>query len=107
MRAFYQGCHDYTTAATAISGTSGFVAVLSNAPKLAAWLTAVVALASTLDLVFGFDKKAVVHDALCRRFTELAAKIEAMSATEDNLIKAKEQRLAIEVTIPRQSRGLL
>jgi hypothetical protein len=43
MRAFYQACHDYTNAATAISGTSGFVAVMSSAPIAAAWLTGIVA----------------------------------------------------------------
>jgi hypothetical protein len=104
MRAFYQSCHDYTTAATAISGTSGFIAVLANSSHLAAWLTAIVAIASTLDLVFGFDKKAAVHDVLCRRFTELASQIVEWNATPENLTKARERRLKIEADEPTERR---
>ncbi len=104
MRAFYQAAHDYSTAATAISGTSGFVAVLAWAPRVALALTAIVAISSTLDLVFGFDKKALVHDGLCRRFTALAAKIEDTPATLENLCKVKEARLEIEMDEPTERR---
>jgi hypothetical protein len=104
MRAFYQSCHDYTTAATAISGTSGFIAVLAQSARLAAWLTAIVAIASTLDLVFGFDKKAAMYDGLCRRFTELASQIERWPATPDNLTRARERRLEIELDEPTERR---
>jgi hypothetical protein len=104
MRAFYQAWHDYTTAATAISGTSGFIAVISGAPIIAAWLTGIVGIASTLDLVFGFDKKAALHDGLCRRFTELASKIEELDATSENLRRIRELRLEIEKDEPTERR---
>jgi hypothetical protein len=104
MRAFYQASHDYTTAATAISGASGFIAVLSSASTIAAWLTAIVAVASTLDLVFGFDKKAATYDGLCRRFTDLAANIEELPATPDSLKKIREKRLEIEKDEPTERR---
>jgi hypothetical protein len=104
MRAFYQSCHDYTTAATAISGASGFIAVLAQSSRLAAGLTAIVAIASTLDLVFGFDKKAAIYDGLCRRFTELASQIEGWRPTPENLTKARERRLQIEADEPTERR---
>jgi hypothetical protein len=104
MRSFYQSCHDYSTAATALSGASGFVAVLSSAPTIATYLTAIVAISSTLDLVFGFDKKASIHDGLYRRFTALAGTLEELPATMPSLVRAKEQRLAIEIDEPTERR---
>lgn len=104
MRAFYQACHDYTTAATAISGTSGFVAVLAHAPVVAGVLTAIVAMASTADLVFGLDKKACLHDTLCRKFTDLALKIEESEPNATNLRKIREARLEIERDEPTERR---
>ncbi len=104
MRAFYQASHDYATAATAISGTSGFVAVLADASTAAKVLTAIVAVASTLDLVFGFDKKASLHDNLCRRFTDLAAKIEDTKPTLENFHKIREERINIEKDKPTERR---
>jgi hypothetical protein len=104
MRAFYQTFHDYTTAATAISGASGFVAIVADAAVIAKVLTAIVAIASSLDLVFGFDKKAALHDGLCRRFTDLAARLEEWDQTIENLRRAKEARLEIEKDEPSEKR---
>lgn len=106
MRAFYRGCYDLTTAATAITGSGAFVALIGSpgSDQLAKWLTGIVALSSTMNLVFGFAKKADIHDALCRRFTELAAKLEEWPATEESLQRARAERLAIEKDEPTEKR---
>jgi hypothetical protein len=67
-------------------------------------LTGVVALASTLDVVFGFGKKENQHDQLCRRFTELAAMIAELTPTPENLRWARAERLRIEADEPTERR---
>jgi hypothetical protein len=97
MREFYRSCHHFVLASTALTATSAFVAMFSGAPSIAQWLTAVVALASTLDLVFSFSERANQHDQLRRRFTELAARIATWAPIEENLALAHAERLRIEM----------
>lgn len=104
MRAFYRNCYDLTVAATALTGSAAFVSLLGNTAALAQWLTGIVAIASTLELVFGLSKKADLHDNLCRRFTELAANMEKMDTTDENLQDARAQRLLIERDEPTERR---
>lgn len=104
MRAFYQTCYDLTVAATAITGSAAFVSLFGDAPTLAKWLTGTIAIASTLELVFGFSKKAELHNRLCRRFTKLAASLEKMPVTTDSLITVRSKRLQIERDEPTEKR---
>jgi hypothetical protein len=102
MRDFYRRCADGVTSVSAISGTSAFVALfLEDRQSVAAkWLIAAIAVASILNLVFAFSKKADLHDKLCRQFTTLAADITLWTATKANLTKAQAERLKIEVDEP-------
>ncbi|MFA5600905.1 MAG: hypothetical protein WCY15_01645 [Phenylobacterium sp.] len=106
MRDFYRRCADTVTAVSAISGTSAFVALFlqDRNSTVAKWLTATIAVASILNLVFGFSKKADLHDKLCRRFTQLAADMTLWPATEENLAKARAERLLIEMDEPTERR---
>jgi hypothetical protein len=104
MRAFYRNLYDLTVAATALTGSAAFVSLIGDSSWLAKWLTGIVAIASTLELVFGLSKKADIHDSLCRRFTELAADIERKEATEENLQEVRARRLMIERDEPTERR---
>lgn len=102
MRDFYRRCADLTTAISALSGTSAFVALFlaDRASVAAKALTGIIAITSVLNLVFGFSKKADLHDTLCRRFTELAAEMAAWPETETNITKARTKRIRLEVDEP-------
>jgi len=106
MREFYQRLSDWTLAAQALTGAAAFVALLPAQPNslLAKLLTAVVAIAATLDLVFRFSHKARMHDDLCRKFTQLAADMAEMSATPENLQRACAARIRIESEEPTERR---
>jgi len=106
LRAFYQQCDGLVVAATAATGTSAFAVLFGSSEnsKLAAWLTGVVALSSTLDLVFRFSDKSLLHSQLCVRFTELAARLEELAPTEENLQLAKAERIRIEKDEPTEKR---
>lgn len=96
MAACYRTCHRVVVASSALTGTSAFVALLSNNPGIAKSLTGVVAVAATFDLVFAFSEQANKQDDMRRRFTELAAKIAEMPPTQENLASVRAERLRIE-----------
>ncbi|MGH7783454.1 MAG: hypothetical protein ACREO5_06415 [Candidatus Binatia bacterium] len=105
MRAFYNACHNYSEAATAITGSAAFISLFgSGFDWITKFLTGVVAAASTANLVFQFPAKAELHDDLCRRFTDLAARIELWPATPENCAKARADRLQIEKDEPTERR---
>lgn len=96
MARFYRGCHHFGVASSALTGTSAFVALVSDAPGIAQWLTGIVAFAATLDLVFAFSERADKQEHLRRKFTELAACIVEWKPTPENLARARAERLRIE-----------
>lgn len=96
MASFYRSCHHFVVASSALTGTSAFVALLSDQPSIAQWLTGVVACAATLDLVFAFSERADKQEHLRRSFTELAARIVEWEPTPENLARARAERLRIE-----------
>lgn len=106
MRDFYRRIADFITAITAISGTSAFVAIflVNRAAWPAQVLTFVIAAASTLNLVYGFGKKADLHDKLTREFTKLAGEIELWPPDAQHLAKARSRRVNIEVDEPHVRR---
>lgn len=55
-----------------------------------------MAIASSLDAVFRFNRKARIHESLGRRFTDLSAKLATWQPVAQNLSKAKVERLKIE-----------
>jgi hypothetical protein len=106
MRAFYQRLSDWTLAAQALTGAAAFVALLPAQPNslLPKILTAVVAVAATLDLVFRFSQKARVHDELCGKFTQLAADMAEMTPNAKNLQSARASRIRLEASEPTERR---
>ncbi len=106
MRQFYRNCHDWATAHTAVTGTGAFASLWVPTPNdvILKALTFVVAVATTFDLVFAFSDKANLHDALCRRFTDLSAKIVELPPTSPNLTLARVERLKIEADEPTEHR---
>ena len=96
MLAYYDWCYNLTRVATALTGTASFFVVWAKSLGIAQGLTAVVAISATLDSVFRFNRKARLHEALARRFTELSAKIAGWEPTLANLKKVRAERLRIE-----------
>lgn len=102
MRDFYQRLSDLITTVNALTGTSAFVALfLEDRGALSAkLLIGLIAIASVLNLVFRFQKKADLHDSLVKRFAKLAVWMERTPATEANRREACAQRLEIEADEP-------
>ena len=96
LRDFYQGAYNWTIGTNAVAGSSAFVAVLGSQAVVAAVLSGFFAIASVLEAIFRYETKARHHQDLCRRFTMLAAKLERLPATPENLEKARAERLKIE-----------
>lgn len=100
LRDFYRRVHTGINAANVVAASGTFVSVLGTMPHAAAVFSAIVALASLLDLVFTTDRKAQLHDELCRRFSDLAAEIELLPETQQNLARVKAERIKIEKDEP-------
>jgi hypothetical protein len=97
MSSFYETLGNFVLGGNAILGASAFMALIGgNNTLIAQILIGLVAAGSALDTVLGFAKKAKRHDDLCRKFTELAAKIAEWDATNENYRKACAERLRIE-----------
>jgi len=104
LRDFYQAAHNYTTAANAFAASGAFIAILGSQPVIAGILAATVAFASLLDMIFGYESKARLHHELCARFTRLAADLEKLPETPENLADVRAKRLLVEADEPRQKR---
>jgi len=108
MSDFYARAHDVALAVTALTGTSAFAALLpADSPHTSAFtltlaklLTAMVAAATTADLVFNPAKKADTYERLHRRFVELNAEMAATIPDETKLQEFTVQRLKIEADEP-------
>lgn len=102
MQAYYDGCYNLTRVATALTGTASFFSLISGGAgtEIAKWLTGIVAAAATFDQVFRFNRKARIHEALARRFTDLSSKIASWEPVPQNLRKARAERLRIEKDEP-------
>ena len=101
MCSFFQRLSDFVLALNAILGAGAFIALLGNKDGfIVKVLIGIVALGSALDNVLGFAKKANLHADLCRKFTELAAKMAMWDANEENHKKAISERIKIEKDEP-------
>ena len=102
MREFYRRWHNFFVTVSIIAGSTAFVAMLPKDPNL--WvtraLTLAVSLASVIDLVFDLQRKGDLHDQLCRRFSELSARMILWPATVENEAKACAERALIEADEP-------
>lgn len=102
MREFYRRWHNFFVTISIVAGSTAFVAMLPSEPNL--WitraLTLAVSLAAVIDLVFDLQRKGDVHDQLCRRFSELSARMTLWPATLENEAKACAERTLIEADEP-------
>lgn len=101
-RQFFDYWHSCCDALTAISGSSAFVALLSEKPSvhIALWLSAIVAISTSCDLVIGLSKKGQQYDDLKKRFSRLLNEIIIGDHTMENLVKWKSERISIEKDEP-------
>jgi hypothetical protein len=106
MRAFFGACHDAVTASNSIIGGGAFFVLLGdpNDISFVKWLVFIVAVGSALDTAYRFTRRATLHSNLCRRYTELAAKIARLPPTDENLHRAEASLLRIEGDEPPQKR---
>jgi hypothetical protein len=104
LRDFYQGLYNWTMGANAFCASGAFVAVLGYQQWPAAVLSGTVALVSLFESIFKWEHRARLHHELCQRFTRLAAEMESMEATPENLALARQKRLEIEVDEPNEKR---
>lgn len=106
MREWYKRLHDLSAACAAVAGSAAFVALLPEAPnrRLVQSLAFIVTVATVLDLVLNWGKKADEHDELNRRFTELAAKMHEWEPSEESRLRACAERLRIEADEPTERR---
>jgi hypothetical protein len=97
MYGFYQSITDFVLTANALLGATAFVALFGGAK---AWIpmtaTGIVTAASVCERGFKWSKTAKSHFELYRRFTELAAKIEAREPNPKNLKEVSAERVRIE-----------
>ncbi|MCK9914444.1 hypothetical protein MXD81_35335 [Microbacteriaceae bacterium K1510] len=107
MRDYYQMLYNYTTGFNAFGASGAFVAFLGSLTTLAATLSALVALLSLFDSIFKYESKARKHEELCARFTRLAAKLETLDPTPQNLAAIRSDRLLIECDEPAGERRLI
>jgi hypothetical protein len=68
---FFDGLHKISIFVSAVAGSSAFVTVLANMPKLAAWLTATIAVVSAIDNVVGFSERARKYSEQRTRYYDL------------------------------------
>jgi hypothetical protein len=104
LRDFYQGAYNWTMAANAFGASGAFVAILGSQSVVAGILAGLVALASLFESIFKYESRARVHHELCVRFTKLAADMEKMEATPENLATVRQRRLEIEMDEPNEKR---
>ncbi len=101
MSAFFQMLSSFVLSSNAILGVGAFIALIGGKDgEIAKYLVGFVAIASAVDNVFGFAKKAKVHADLCRKFTDLAANVAMWDATDNNYKKAMAERIRIEKDEP-------
>ena len=70
-RRLFESLHTISTALTLISGSAAFAGATQQRPQLALWAAAVVMVLSALDLVIGFNRRALIHTDLAQRFAQL------------------------------------
>ena len=104
LRDFYQAAYNYTVASNAFAASATFVAILGSLPILAGFLSAIVATASLFESIFRYEHKARLHADLCTKFTKLAAKLELMEPTPENLAEVRAMRFTLECEEPAEKR---
>jgi hypothetical protein len=101
LSGYYQAVYNWTVGLNAFAGSGAFVAILARAPIWASGtLSGVFAFAAVLESIFRYEHRARAHHDLCVRFTKLAAELERLSPTPENLKKVRARRIEIEADEP-------
>jgi hypothetical protein len=96
LRDFYRSAHNWTVGVNAFAGSAAFVAILASASTIAAVVSALFALAAIFESIFRYEERAQAHHDLCVRFTHLAAEIEELAETPEELARVRAKRIKIE-----------
>lgn len=103
---FFEKLHRLTSFINAAAGTSAFVTVLSGWPQLAAWLTAVIAIASAADSAIGFSERARKYSDQRARYYDLYCVLIETPPEKFNQDKFRAKRLRIDSDGPPPLRVL-
>lgn len=103
---FFDGLHRLVLFINAILGSSAFVTILSGRPVAAAWLTAAVAIASSLDNVIGFSERARKHSEQRARYYDLYCDLIVTTGDQFKEEVFREKRLRIDRDSPPPKRIL-
>ena len=101
---FYHALHKISCSIAVILSSAAVSTLFTETSEIVKYLPAVVAIVSTLDLVFGFSTKYWTHSDLTRKWVALERRL----VTDDNP-KASEyiaERLSIEETEPSKKQVL-
>ena len=100
-RSFWEGVDRISKILTVVSGTAVFVSIIGENNPAATWFALLVAVASALDVVFGFSNLAKRHDGLYRDFSLLAQRIaETGEPNLEGILQWRRRRLEIEMNEP-------
>lgn len=97
---FFDGLHRIVLFVNAVLGSSAFVTIVSGQPRIAAWLTAVVAIASSLDNVIAFSERARKFSEQRTRYYDLYCDLLATNILDYQEDAFKAKRLKIDSDSP-------
>lgn len=103
---FFDSLHRLVLFINAVLGSSAFVTVISDMPVVAAWLTAAVAVASSVDNVVGFSERARKYSEQRLRYYDLYCEIVTMPEGSFDADYVREKRLRIDRDSPPVRRVL-
>jgi hypothetical protein len=103
---FFDGLHKSVLFINAVLGSSAFITIIAGRPIIAAWLTAVVAIASALDNVIGFSERARRYSEQRSRYYDLYCDLIATPSAKFKEDNFRERRLRIDRDSPPPKRVL-
>ena len=103
---FFQNLHRYSLFINTVAGSSAFVTLLAGAPDLAVWLTAAVAIVSSLDNVVGFSERARNYAELRARYYDLHCEVVTKKTSGFDANKYRKLKLRIDGDLPPRRRVL-
>lgn len=93
---FFDGLHKFSLFVNSIAGSSAFVTIVAGIPSVAAWLTALVAIISSVDNIVGFSEKARLYSQQRSRYYELYCDLLKISPKRFSEDSYREKKLRID-----------
>ena len=103
---FFENLHRYSLFINAVAGSSAFVTLLAGAPQIAIWLTAAVAIVSSLDNIVGFSERARTYGEQRGRYYDLYCEAVGKRTEGFDEDKYRQKRLRIDGDGPPRRRVL-